>query len=82
MHNDDIYLCTPTPGKLFTNGFGGPPDWVVLNEGGPGRHESTTFTVSTSLPIMEGSFDKDLSGMKNGPSGDHPDGYGGPGKSE
>ncbi len=33
--NDDTYLCTPTllAGRLFTNELGGPPDWVVLQEG-------------------------------------------------
>ncbi len=34
MHNYAIYLRTPTPGKLFTNEFGAPSDWVVLKEGG------------------------------------------------
>ncbi len=81
-----IFTCghrpTVTPGELFGNGLGGPPDWVVLQEGGLGRHEGTTVTVSTRLPILEGCVDKDLSGMENGQSGQHPDGYGGPGKSE
>ena len=28
-----IYKCEPTPGQLFTNSFGGPPDWVMSPEG-------------------------------------------------
>ncbi len=31
--NDPIYKCEPTPGQLFTNNFGGPPDWVLSPEG-------------------------------------------------
>ncbi len=34
--NDPIYKCEPTPGQPFTNGFGGPSDWVLRlsQEGG------------------------------------------------
>jgi hypothetical protein len=31
--NDPIYKCEPKPGQLFTNSFGGPPDWVLSQEG-------------------------------------------------
>ena len=64
---DWIYLCTPTPGQLFTNGFEGPPDWVVLPEGETGHHAS--MTVTTRLPIPKGCLLTGTSAMGNGQSG-------------
>ena len=31
--NDPIYKCEPTIGKLYTNAYGGPTDWVLSPEG-------------------------------------------------
>jgi hypothetical protein len=31
--NDPIYKCKLMPGKHFTNDSGGPPDWVLSQEG-------------------------------------------------
>jgi hypothetical protein len=30
---DGVFLCSPVPNEQFTNVWGGPPDWVVLQEG-------------------------------------------------
>ena len=30
------FKCELTPGQLFTNGFGGPPDWLLSLEGNGG----------------------------------------------
>ncbi len=52
--NDPIYnldyKCEPTPGQLFTNCFGGPPDWVLSQEGdgcGPVVIESWPAELTT-----------------------------------
>ena len=60
--NDPIYKCEPTPGQLFTNSFGGPPDWVLSSEGdgcGPVEIKSwpaglTTMDKGAGLPQRGG----------------------------
>jgi hypothetical protein len=45
-----IYKCAQTPGQLFTNCFGGPPDWVLSPKGdgrGPVVIESWTAALTT-----------------------------------
>ena len=44
--SDPIFKCEQIPGQLFTNHYGGPPDWVMLQEGRKAS-EATIIEVST-----------------------------------
>jgi hypothetical protein len=50
--NDLIYQCEPTPGQLFTNGFGGLPDWILSPEGG-GRGQVVIESWPAELTTMD-----------------------------
>ncbi len=55
--NDPIFKCEPTPGQLFTNGLGGPPDWVLSQEGGGGPVVIESWpTETTSVDKGEGQL--------------------------
>ncbi len=69
---DDVFLCSPVPNEQFTNEWGGPPDWVVLQEGGSESLQAD-IKISTRLPIPEGCLHMDSSCIGNGQSGESPD---------
>ncbi len=62
---DDVFLCSPVPNNQITNKWGGPPDWVVLLEGGCESAQADTKT-STRLPIKEGCLYMPSSCIGNG----------------
>jgi hypothetical protein len=50
---DAVFLCSPVPNKQLTNKWGGPPDWVVPQEGGS-ESPQADIKISTRLPFRRG----------------------------